>query len=139
MIYVEERDFDRQIEVLETMSKDEEYSVCAWVYPEAPVKEIAGIAVVKTEIEPVTTYGDGFKPFHTELAPLNSSYLLKFKSNQQDLIDHCDSLAIYKGKSTNWAAATIGHEGVCLVRDVTQFNKLKGSGFAVATEAPSWW
>ena len=139
MIYVEEKDFDRQIDLLEAMSKDEEYSVCAWLYPEASAKEVAGIAIVKTDLEPVTTYGDGFKPFHTELVHLNSSYLSQFKSCQQDLIDYCDSLAIYKGKSTTWAAATIGHEGMCLVRDVKKLNKLKGSGFAAATEAPSWW
>jgi len=139
MIYVEEKDFVRQIELLGFLSSIQPLSICAWQYPESKEKSILNSALQRSDLESVTTYENGFVPFHTEPAQCTTDFLETVKSSKQSITSNCDSLALYKSGSNNWLAATIGHEGMCLVKDQALLNKLLSAGFSASLEAPSWW
>ena len=64
MIYVEEKDFNRQIELLSYISSGKDLNVCAWIYPESGALKLAGSDVIEKNISliPVTIYGNGFIP-----------------------------------------------------------------------------
>jgi len=139
MIYVEEKDFDRQIDLLGFLAEQDEYLICAWLYPESKEISIASQTVTETDLEPVTTYGDGTKPKHTELSPCTPEILKTLLSEKSTIEKNIDSLAIYKLGEKSWSAVTIGHEGMCLVRSLAYLQSLEAAGFIVSTEAPSWW
>ena len=139
MIYVQEKDFPRQIELLGFISSIQPLSICAWQYPESKEKTILNISLQRSELEPVTTYENGFVPFHTEPAQCTTEFLKTVKSSKQSIASNCDSSALYSSGSNSWFAATIGHEGMCLVKDHALLNKLLSAGFAASLEAPSWW
>jgi len=69
MIYIEEKTFERQIDLLGYLSELDAYYICAWLYPESNVTSIVSQKVDPIKLEPVTTYGDGIKPKHTQLVP----------------------------------------------------------------------
>lgn len=139
MIYVEEKSFDRQIEFIRFLAGIESCFVCAWLYPESKTATLLGKPVQRSALEPVTSYENGVGPRHTELVKCSESIVQLFSQAVGDIVTHCDSLALYKGGATDWFSATIGHEGVCLVRDETLFGPLRQAGFIVSTVAPSWW
>ena len=64
MIYVEEKDFNRQIELLLNISSGKDLNVCAWLYPESDALTLAGSDVIENNLSliPVTTYENGFIP-----------------------------------------------------------------------------
>ena len=139
MIYVQEKDFSRQIELIGFLSSLLPLSICAWQYPESKVKTLLNSSLQRSNLEPVTTYENGFVPFHTQLVNCTKSTLETIQSSLSVLTSNCDSLALYKNGYTNWVAATIGHEGMCLVKDNELYAKIKAAGFAASKEAPSWW
>ena len=140
MIYVEEKGFSRQFELLEFLSENESLNLCGWLYPESKAPKIAGYSVSEnTELEAVTAYENGFKPFHTEVAQANQESINRFKSSEPEVKSNLDSIALYKSGSAFWVACTIGHEGMCLVRDTEMLANLTKAGFNASNEAPSWW
>ena len=141
MIYVEEKDFNRQIELLEFIASSQDLNICAWLYPESNVTELVGIEVSDNSqgFIPVTTYENGFSPKCTALVLATPGSIRSFGSAYSELKKNCDSLAIYKKNQFNWFAATIGHEGMCLVQDNSLLKRLTQAGYAASTEAPSWW
>jgi hypothetical protein len=141
MIYVEEKEFKRQIDLLYFLTEKQEYKICAWLYPESNVEEVAGFKVLsnKSLIEPITTYANGFLPHHTELVLVTKEIIKSFSSSKSELEANCDSLALYKPGATYWAAATVGHEGMCLVRQTDLLSSLVCSGFKASKDAPVWW
>ena len=139
MIYVHEKDFGRQIELLKHIAGSAEYSVCAWLYPESKVSSFAGQGVERSDLEPVTEYKDGTIPKHTALTKCSNDLFQLLLEAQSEVVSNCDSLALYRGKSRNWAVVTIGHEGMCLVRDTRLLSQLIVAGFSVSLEEPNWW
>lgn len=141
MIYIEEKEFERQIELLSYLANSSNFNVCAWLYPESTVSELAGFEITdnKEMLTPVTTYEGGFLPKRTKLIPAIGNILPMFNSSKDELKANCDSLALYKDNEPSWYAATIGHEGMCLVQDDTLLEKLVSAGFNATSEAPSWW
>ncbi len=139
MIYVQEKDFGRQIDLLNFLIEQDSYSICAWLYPESTANSVATHAVTQSELEPVTSYGDGTLPKHTNLVPCSSDTLQAFTAAQTEVTKNCDSLALYKTNNSSWSAVTVGHEGMCLVRNESLLQQLIAAGFSASTEAPSWW
>lgn len=141
MIYVEEKDFHRQIELLGFLAGNQPYSICAWLYPESKAREVAGFKVCSENvyIEKVTTYSGGVTPKHTELVPATKTNIKTYLDAKNELKANCDSLALYPEQLSNWIAAIIGHEGMCLVKESELLPGLLSAGFNATTEAPSWW
>ncbi len=141
MIYVEENDFNRQIEVLAFVASTQDMNICAWLYPESKAVELAGVEVTDNPLSliPVTTYEDGFMPRCTMLISGSSKNIEKFRAAHTELKKNCDSLALYKGRKSSWLATTIGHEGMCLVQDESLLSSLIQAGYIASTKAPDWW
>ena len=141
MIYVEENDFNRQIELIGFLAENRPYSICAWLYPESKVSEVAGFKVCSenSHIEQITTYSDGVTTKHTELVPATKTNIKAYLDAKNELKANCDSLALYPEQSSNWFAAAIGHEGMCLVKESGLLSGLLSAGFNASSEAPSWW
>ena len=141
MIYVEEKSFDRQIELLSHLSAVEQLNVCAWLYPESSAEKLAEFNVnsFASKLVPVTTYENGFSPVHTELVSASPESMSAFRAAEKELSTNCDSIALYKENDLSWYAATIGHEGMCLVQDQSLLQGLIRAGFKASSEAPSWW
>jgi hypothetical protein len=141
MIYVEEKDFYRQIELLSFVVSSHDLNICAWLYPESIATELAGIEVTDNplSLSPVTTYENGVSPKCTAFVPASSESISLFGSAYVELKKNCDSLALYKNNESSWLTATIGHEGMCLVQDESLLNNLTQAGYAATTKAPDWW
>lgn len=141
MIYVEERDFKRQIELLAFIAGSQDLNICAWLYPESSNSELAGFAVTDNPLSlvPVTTYENGFSPKCTVYTPAKVAAINSFGAAYIELKKSCDSLALYKNGQSSWLAATIGHEGMCLVQDESLLNSLIQAGYAASSKAPDWW
>lgn len=139
MIFVEEKDFSRQLELIRLVSKAERSLFCAWLYPESKAESIAGWRVQKSDLEAVTTYGDNSAPSHTELVNCNEDVIESVSQAKKDIVAQCDSLVLYKLGNKQWFTAVVGHEGMCLVRDDALSITLERGGFKVSSEAPSWW
>ena len=141
MIYVEEKSFDRQLELLVYLSKSEPLMICAWLYPESKVSHLAGLKVStgESELVAVTSYDNGFRPKHTELVFASSVHISALRDAAVELKDNCDSLALYKENEQSWHAATIGHEGMCLVQSSSLCQELVLAGFSASEKPPSWW
>lgn len=139
MLYVEEKDFARQMDVLRASIKSSDLLVCAWLYPDVELTSLAGFKVVPNQgLEPVTTYEDGTLPYRTELAPAIDSVIEAMRGYEAELHAYCDSITLYSPGSIKWAAATVGHEGMCLVRSDKTFYQLQEAGFRVSKQAPAW-
>jgi hypothetical protein len=141
MIYVEERDFSRQLDLLRYLSSLHRLFICSWLYPESASTNVAGFPInnVLSNLQPTTIYGDGIKPRHTELVEATGPNINAFAEAASDIAANCDSLALYGEGEESWFAATIGHEGMCLVQDESLFSSLSEASYSVSMEPPSWW
>lgn len=141
MIYVEEKDFDRQIELLLFLADSIELDICAWLYPESAATKLAGFEVTEnpSSLTPVTTYENGYSPKCTLPTLASNSTIGAFGASYSELKKNCDSLALYKKSESSWLAATIGHEGMCLIQDESLLNSLTSAGYSATTTAPDWW
>ena len=139
MIYVADKDFDAQAGLIEFIGLRGDYRLVAWLYPEAEASSIASISVESSDLEQVTTYTPAVQAKHTAPTQFSSELLARFVGSKPAIKEHCDSLALYEVGSTSWAAASIGHEGMSLVRDVAAVDSLVEAGFPASLEAPSWW
>lgn len=140
MIYIQEKNFDRQIKLLSFIAERFDCDICAWLYPESSSTEIAGFDVTENSfLIPVTTYENGYSPKHTSLRKASTEVISAFATAQTSIKDNCDSLALYLNNEQSWLAATIGHEGMCLIQDESKLNSLISAGFNASLEAPSWW
>ncbi|PLY05687.1 MAG: hypothetical protein C0625_12770 [Arcobacter sp.] len=141
MIYVEEKDFDRQIQLLSFLASLDDLTICIWLYPESTATKLAGIEVAQKSLSltPITTYGDGSIPKCTVPTSASLTTMKLIGSSYNELKKNCDSLALYKKSESSWIAATIGHEGMCLVQDDTLLSCLIKAGYPASTRAPDWW
>ena len=141
MIYVEEKSFKRQIKLLAFIANNQNLEICAWLYPESDATEIAGYEVTDNPLflKPITTYRNGILPRCTVSKPATLETISSFGAAYTELVKQCDSLALYEKGLSSWVAATIGHEGVCLVKNETLLKGIIQAGFAASTKEPLWW
>ena len=141
MIYLDEKEFNRQIELLLFVSRSKNLNICAWLYPESDTLKLAGYDVVENNLSliPVTTYENGFIPKCTNPVKASIDSINLFSVAYNELKKHCDSLALYEHNKPSWLVATIGHEGMCLIQDDSLLHNLIQAGFSARAEAPEWW
>jgi hypothetical protein len=141
MIYIEEKDFARQLELISFVAESVDCDICAWLYPESLITEIAGIEITEntSDLVPVTIYENGFSPKRTSLSKASTEVISAFAAAQVNIKKSCDSIALYQNNESSWLVVTIGHEGMCLVQDESKLNSLINAGFNASLEAPSWW
>ncbi|HEY7884779.1 MAG TPA: hypothetical protein VIC08_07500 [Cellvibrionaceae bacterium] len=140
MLYIQEKSFIGQIKLLSTLVNLGDFKLCAWLYPESQRNTLAGFMVVPHQgFKPVTTYEDGIIPSRTELIQATESTLSAFRESKSEIQAHCDSITLYIDGQFNWHAATVGHEGMCLVQDDRYLSQLQNAGFNVSTQPPDWW
>jgi len=141
MIFVEEKDFNDQVALLSFLAESGDYSICAWLYPDQVASELIELSVSDNPLGliPITTYENGHKPRCTKLLPASKTNFRLFSVAKAEILKNCDSLALYENDQVNWVAATIGHEGMCLVQDDNLLNAIVRAGFNASLEAPNWW
>ena len=127
--------------MLSFLTAENKLSICAWLYPESKAAEIAGYLVVDNPegLLPVSTYDNDYKPKCTVSVLSGIDSIDAFAAAKNQVHKECDSLTIYKENELNWYAATIGHEGMCLVQDDNQLASLVKAGFNASIKAPHWW
>jgi hypothetical protein len=141
MIYVEDKSIEAQFRLLEFLSAGDNFTLIGWQYPEVKNSPIGLLPsnAFHEKYEPVTTYSSGEKAVHTKpmkALPSKLSYVIKFK---EQIRRSFDSFCLYRPGSSEWYACAIGHEGMCLVRDIKILKELKDKGFNASTEKPDWW
>lgn len=142
MIYVEEKNFDRQLELLEKISISEDAEIVFWLYPESKLDDLFGLSLQRSDYisaEPVTSYEDGVFSNCTKRLPFDERLLDLIECNRRVISDNCDSLCLYLKDSVEWSACTIGHEGMGLVRNVDLMDEIISSGFNASKNPPDWW
>jgi hypothetical protein len=142
MIYVEEKEFNKQLELLNVFANKGCFDLVIWRYPESTATSFIDIALSDSDqfnIEPVTTYEDGTIAKSSGRIPLNDELLRKLINNVSWLRNHCDSLCVYSKGSYEWTVCTVGHEGMGLVKDIEILSSLVEQGFNASETAPDWW
>jgi len=141
MIYVEEKDLEHQLKLLSFLTSLDTYELVIWFYPESIINKIATHEAIENHppFESVTTYEEGISAKRTKPIPANAELISNIASNKQAISKNIDSLALYKPSNHEWAACTIGHEGMSLIKDSALINTLIEGGYNASQEAPSWW
>lgn len=140
MLYIEESSYHRQVAALRILADRDNAFLCLWLFPESDENAVAGYEVTPAQgLEPVTTYGDGTVPSRTQLIPASEEAFSALLAHEAQIKASCDSIALYSGSQASWYAATVGHEGMCIVREETSLSSLEKQGFNVLTKAPEWW
>lgn len=142
MIYIEEKIYDRQVDLLEFFYQHGKYDIIIWFYPEAKKRSICGLKLTPKglmEGEQVTIYGDGFKPKKTRRVNLTAELLEIIRNSAEDIQLNCDSLTLYSTEENNWTACIIPHERMGLVRDDEHLDSLTIEGLEPSLEKPEWW
>ena len=142
MLYIEEKTFHRQIDLLATMVKLGAYDLVVWTYPEATLKNIFDFQLScdhEDDLEPVTTYEENVTVMRSSRLPCNDLVMGRIISGKELISKNIDSLCLYKKNELAWDACTIGHEGMCLVKNEALCDKLIQEGFTVSKKPPEWW
>ena len=92
MIYVEEKQSSRQIELLTHVSKLHDLNICSWLYPECKLDTVAGFGVPEQQLDlqPVTLYEGGVKPMHTELVRASEENIAAFAQASDEVKANCE-------------------------------------------------
>ncbi|MBI5075497.1 MAG: hypothetical protein HZB62_10095 [Nitrospirae bacterium] len=142
MIYLEEKQFDRQLDLLGSFLAKGEFDLIIWFSPESKRRSICNLGLAPKDLiegEQVTTYGNGFKPNKTRRTKLTADLLTNIREASRDIQVNCDSLALYPADKKNWIACTIEHEGMCLVSDDSLIDTLASKDFNPSLEKPQTW
>ena len=140
MIYVEETNFSRQIDVLEYLRRTQKLDVIFWLCPEEKTT-ICGQPLANNKLiegEPVTTYS-GVEPHKTQRTELTTELVEEIRKSEKILNKSCDSIVLYEQNKKTWFACTIGHEGMCLINNKAFLEGLISSGFNASLNKPEWW
>lgn len=142
MIYIEEKIFDRQVDLLDYFRSHGEFDLIIWLFPESKTRNICDLKLAPKDLiegQQVTKYEGGFKPRKTRRVKLTSDLLIKIRKSSNVIKSNCDSLVLYPPNEKEWIVCTIEHEGMCLVNDDSLFKKLDSEGFNPSLEKPEWW
>ncbi|MDH4274866.1 MAG: hypothetical protein OEW08_07505 [Gammaproteobacteria bacterium] len=142
MIYITEKNFERQLALLQLVSQlSGATDLVAWLYPGLNLTSFVGLEVTSDSdgLLPVTTYeDDSEKVSNTMPTQFTSSLAERLVQGGSEIFRCCDSLAIYRKDEKDWYACTIYHEGMCLVSDNILLSHLIAQGFNATEEAPTW-
>jgi hypothetical protein len=142
MIFIEEKEFERQLDLLVYFMSRGEFDLIIWLFPESKLRNICGLKLAPQDLfegEQVTKYGDGFKPKKTRRVELTLDLLNEFRNSATEIQLNCDSLALYPPSERSWSICTIEHGGMCLARDENLMDELLSHGFNASLKKPEWW
>lgn len=141
MIYIQESSLASQLLALEFLSGLLPCRLVLWNYPSIKKQKIPLLAneLLNQRFAPVTEYSDGTVPFHSKPCAAKPSLISYLNNFGSEIKTSVDSICIYPQASLEWAACTIGHEGMCLVKDDRYLKPLLAKGFNASTKAPEWW
>lgn len=143
MLYIQEKYFNRQIDVLNFLMGLDEFEVIIWLYPESKLKHLFGFELLhcdRYQGKPVTEYNDSDVIIRrTDRQKLTSSFITRIIESKRIFIQNCDSSVLYKPGENDWYASTIGHEGVFIVTEDNKQNELILNGFKASLEKPDFW
>jgi hypothetical protein len=142
MLYIQEKNYRKQIELLRFLNRRDGYDFIVWLYPESKLKHLFGHQLCKgTNFEglPITKYDSDAVVKRTCRTRIYELFMDEMNKYKRIYSNNCDSCVLYKPGEYDWFAAVIGHEGVCIVNDDRMINELISSGFNVSHEKPVWW
>lgn len=142
MLYVEEKSFNKQLELINDIYSDSGAVLVIWIYPERDLTELIGLKLISPDyrkITPVTTYELGVRVLCTEQLTINNELIELIKNNENEISSNSDSLCVYSLEGGDWEMCTIGHEGMGLVKDDLLYERIRGLKLNVSHDAPSWW
>lgn len=142
MIYVEEKSFSRQIDVIEHLNTIEKFDVILWFYLGNKQQNICGLKLAQKSLiegEQITHYWKDQKPHKTRRVSLTTELLTDIRASEKSISKNCDSIALYRPGIKEWLACAISHEGMCIIREDQYLEALKVSGLNASTEKPEWW
>jgi hypothetical protein len=135
MIYIEEKLFERQVDLLEYFRSKGDFDLIIWFSPESKLRNICKLKLAPKDLiegEQVSSYGD-YQPRKTRRIELSSNLLKEIRHSAKEILSNCDSLALYRPTEKNWAVCTIEHEGMCLASDENLIDELVSEGFTEKT------
>ena len=141
MLFVTENSYSRQLELLAFVASTQPYYLTTWIYPESRSKSLYGLMVSSNykNLESVTSYNNGHIPRCSVPQTATPQFILNLKSAKKKLNKHVDSIALYRPNEKKWVACSVGHEGICLVREASLKDAISNSGFNVSDMKPHWW
>ena len=142
MIYIELDSFEKQISILNFLSEREELEIIMWLLPESKIQNFCNINLAPKNLlegEPVTTYDDDFRANKTKRAKATKELFSKIQSEKKAITENCDSLVLYRPKTKQWLACTIGHERIILIDDNSLLETLSNKGLCPSLKEPNWW
>lgn len=142
MLYVIESDFERKIFMLNEFSKKESCDLVVWLYPESFLSKLLGVPFelyYEENLESVTTYGNNANVRRSYRLQLDQGLVNKIVMNKELCSKNVDSFCLYYKRKLSWNVCTIGHEGVCLVKDYGMYEFLRKLGYSVSKKPPVWW
>lgn len=142
MIYIEENNFERQIDLISALANQAPFDLVAWLHPDSTIDAILGVSVYKSitvNAAPVTTYANDVIASCTQRLRVTDALINNITQEKNVIVKNCDSLCIYSPENPEWQACTIGHEGMILVRDLALLSYLRSLDFNASLHAPSWW
>jgi hypothetical protein len=115
-------------------------TLCAWLYPESEVEEVGHIEVVYSDgtVEPYTEYGLDAACQRSELVEASEDHISNL-FNAPNATAYIDNIALYREGEYEWYAITVGHEGMCMIRDDILMKDLLSGGLDASFDPPDWW
>lgn len=141
MIYVEEKNLEKQVSLLKILLGKNEMDLVAWAYPEAKIKAFLGSPILVDEagsIESATEYANAKKK-RTQRLSIGCDFLGKITKEGAAIKSSIDSLCFYEKDSASWSFCAIPHEGMCLIRANETISAIQAEGYSASLEPPSWW
>lgn len=142
MIFIQEREYGRQIDLIETLSNMFECDLVAWVYPDSKIDLLFEIPLQEASLinaDPCTTYEGQLKVRCTPRMPITDDFVKIMRDDKKTVDLYCDSLCIYSVNDRKWLACIVGHEGMILVDRSDLFGALGELDFSVSNSPPDWW
>ena len=143
MLYIQEKYFNRQIDMLKFLINLNEFEVIIWLYPESQLKHLFCFDLLhcdRYQGKPVTEYNDSDVIIRrTVRQKLTSTFITRIFESRRIFIQNCDSCVLYKPGEYDWYASTIGHEGVFLVKEDNKQNEFVSNGFNASLKKPDFW
>ena len=143
MLYIQEKSFRRQVDLLYFLAELDEFEIIVWLHPESKLKHLFRFDLLhndKYQGKPVTEYNDPTILIkRTIRQKLTTSFITRIYEFRRIFTQNCDSCVLYKSGEYDWYASTVGHEGMFLIRDDKKQNELVLNGFDATLEKPSFW
>lgn len=142
MIYVQDKYFRKQLNIIQYFLECDEFDFIVWLYPESRLKHLFGFELSEdknSQSNPVTTYSEGVVSKSTTRQRLTKLFIEQLSESKRVYTRNCDSCVLYKSGDKDWYASIIGHEGISLIKNDGIIEDLLTHGFNASFNKPSYW